>query len=695
LGVGSLSVSELRLLNELAGLYGIEAAFRKVPGHQNQVSADSLTAVLKILGAPLESMQDIRSAIRQRKLELLQRLLEPVTVCRSTNPAVLTLRLPETKSDLKAEACLETEDGRLLNWTLDLSILPVSKTETAEGAVYTVKKYTLPDCLPWGYHIFNLNLQGQSYTTLIICAPYQAFSLDLKKNERLWGLFIPLYALNSSRSWGAGDLTDLEFLLNWVGELGGHLTGTLPLLSTFLDKPFSPSPYTPVSRLFWSEFYLDITRLEELKADNQARELLNSTLFKEELDKLRSRPLVDYFRVMSAKRKVLEHLAAGFFLKEDRRREEFRGWLKENQTVSDYARFRACTEKMDCGWPLWPPRLREGVIREGDYETSAEQYHLYVQWAIAGQFKELSDRARNLGQKLYLDYPLGVHCSGYDVWREHNVFVLDAGVGAPPDMFYSQGQNWGFPPLHPEKIRQQGYKYYLSGLRHHLKHAGILRLDHVAGLQRLFWIPKGMTANNGVYVKYKADEFYAVLTLESQRYRSVIIGEDLGNVPGYIRKQMSKHKIYRMYVASLEYRPDPRRAIGLIPEKTLASLNTHDLPPFTAFWQEKEKNVADRICLPMYLYQQGWLPSPTLNNREVLEGCLKHLAASRAELFLINLEDLWQETNSQNMPGDPNHPNWSRKARFPIEAFTKNTDLITLLKEIRQLRESPPGRPRK
>jgi len=204
-----------------------------------------------------------------------------------------------------------------------------------------------------------------------------------------------------------------------------------------------------------------------------------------------------------------------------------------------------------------------------------------------------------------------------------------------------------------------------------------------------------MTAADGVYVKYKADEFYAVLTMESQRHRSVIIGEDLGNVPGYIRKQMSKHKIYRMYVASLEYRPDQRQALGLIPEKALASLNTHDLPPFAAFWQEKEKNVADRISLPLFLYQQGWLPSPTLNNCEILKGCLKHLAASRAELFLINLEDLWQEINSQNIPGDANHPNWSRKARFTIEEFTKNTDLIVLLNEIKQLRESPPRRLRK
>lgn len=690
-----MSVSELRLLNELAGLYGIEATFRKAPGQHKQVSADSLTTVLKILGAPLEGMRDIRSAIRQRKLELLQRCLEPVVVCRNTNPAGLTLRLPEAKSGLKAEARLETEDGRLLNWMLDLSALPVLKTETVEGAVYTVKKYTLPDSLPWGYHNFNLNLQGQSYTTLIICAPYQAFSLDSKKNERLWGVFIPLYALNSRRTWGAGDLTDLELLIKWVHELGGHMTGTLPLLSTFLDEPFSPSPYAPVSRLFWSEFYLDITRLEELKTNNQARELLNSPLFKEGIDNLRSSPLVDYFRVMSTKRKVLEHLATGFFEKKDRRREEFQDWLQERQTVSDYARFRACTEMMGCGWPLWPPRLREGVIREGDYQTSAEQYHLYVQWAISGQFKELSDRASNLGQKLYLDFPLGVHCAGYDVWSEKNVFALDASVGAPPDMFYSLGQNWGFPPLHPERIREQGYKYYLSGLRHHLKYAGILRLDHVAGLQRLFWIPKGMTAADGVYVKYKADEFYALLTLESQRRRSVIIGEDLGNVPGYIRKQMSRHKIYRMYVASLEYRPDPHQALGLIHEKVLASLNTHDLPPFTAFWQEKEKNVANRICLPLFLYQQGWLPSPTLDNYEVLKGCLKHLAASRAELFLINLEDLWQEINSQNIPGDANHPNWSRKSRFPIEVFTENTDLITLLNEIKQLRESPPRRPRK
>ncbi|MBC7325390.1 MAG: 4-alpha-glucanotransferase, partial [Moorella sp. (in: Bacteria)] len=369
------------------------------------------------------------------------------------------------------------------------------------------------------------------------------------------------------------------------------------------------------------------------------------------------------------------------------RQAALRSWAEKHPAAQDYARFRAVVERQRAGWPAWPARMRNGILQEQDYDPEAERYHLYVQWLAFQQFREAADRARQSGQGLYLDLPLGVHPDGYDVWRERAAFAPEASVGAPPDAFFAQGQDWGFPPLHPERIRDQGYRYYLACLRHHLRHASVLRLDHVMGLHRLFWVPRSLSAREGVYVRYRAEEFYAILTLESQRSRTLLVGEDLGTVPGCVRAAMTRHKVYRMYVLPFEYKPDPYQALRPIPAGVLACLNTHDMPPFKAFWLEKEKNINDRLALPLFLRRRGRLQIPTNNVEAVFLACLKHLAASRARLLAVNLEDLWLETAPQNVPGTGDeYPNWRRKARYALETFTQKPEVRAALSEINRLR---------
>lgn len=671
---------QVKQLHQLARLCGIETAYYDVTGIRRQAAAESLLAALGALGTPVERMADVTDAIRETRLKRLRRCFEPVSVTWDGQPVDLQLSLPAF-TEGTADCVLEVENGDVRRWTCRLNDLPVLRTAEAEGEQYTVRQLVLPPGLPWGYHRFTLVLKNGSYETKIISAPQKAYNTPGEPGSRSWGVFIPLYALHSERSLGAGDLTDLKTLLDWVRGLGGSMVGTLPLLAAYLKEPFDPSPYAPVSRLFWNEFYIDIAGIPELVICPQAKEVMESGQFQSEIQELREASLVDYRRGMSAKRKVLEQLASYCFNGEYSRQADMFRWVAEHPNVQDYARFRAAAERQRAGWPVWPVRMRGGELREEDYDPEAERYHLYVQWVMDRQLRLLSK-----GEKtgLYLDLPLGVAGGGYDVWRERAAFAVEASTGAPPDPFFSSGQDWGFPPLHPERIREQGYRYYIACLRNHLEHASALRLDHVMALHRLFWVPKGMTAREGVYVHYHPEEFYAILTLESQRHKTVIVGEDLGTVSPSVRTAMSRHGLNRMYILPFELTGNPQRALNQVPVNILTSLNTHDMPPFAEFWSKKDEN--ERFNLASYLHAEGWLEAPTDSASAVLAACLRYLSASQSQILMVNLEDLWLETAPQNVPGSMEYPSWRRKAKYSFEEFSRMPEVLKTLAEINILR---------
>jgi 4-alpha-glucanotransferase len=328
--------------------------------------------------------------------------------------------------------------------------------------------------------------------------------------------------------------------------------------------------------------------------------------------------------------------------------------------------------------------MRDGLLREGDYDPETERYHLYAQWAAEEQLQALAAETRKNGSGMYLDFPLGVHGAGYDVWREREAFVMSASTGAPPDALFEDGQDWGFPPLHPERIREQGYSYYIACLRHHLRHAGVLRLDHVMGLHHLYWIPPGMSAREGIYVRYRSAEFYAVLALESRRYKTAVVGEDLGTVPPYVRADMSRHGLHRMYVLPFEIDTESA-TLRAVPDDAVASLNTHDMPPFTAFLGAPGEE--NRSALSVFLRREELLEAGADDAASLTGACLTYLAASKAPLVLVNLEDLWQETAPQNVPGTGvDAPNWRRKARYGLEEFTQMPGVVKTLHHINDLR---------
>jgi 4-alpha-glucanotransferase len=686
-------------LHNLASLHGIHLTYWDVTGKLIQATNDGLLRVLHALGSPVTTLEDVPAAVSRRQHELAARGLQPAAVCWDGYPPELTLRMLEADAQKPHRCTLVLENGTRYAWDTTPANLPDQGGQVIEGKRYTARRLHLIGPYPLGYHKLTLEGAGKKWACTLISAPMQVAEPQGGRHSRTWGLFAPLYALHSKRSWGAGDFADLDELVSWVQRQGGGMVATLPMLAAFLDEPFEPSPYSPVSRLFWNEFYINVEQVPEVRCSAKAKELLASTELRQGIEELRQAPMVDYAKQMALKRRVLEECARTLNAEGGPRRAAWEKWLEGNAEVRDYSIFRAVCDRRRAAWGTWPERLRDGKVSPDDFDPATAAYHFYVQWIADEQLQALAEKARGHGPGLYLDLPLGVNASGYDVWRWRNAFALECAAGAPPDPFFASGQNWGFPPMHPERIREGGYPYLRAYLRHHLRKAGVLRIDHMMGLHRLYFIPHGMGAKDGVYVSYQAEEQYAVFVLEAHRHASVLVGEDLGTVPDEVPQMMARHKVHRMYI--LQYQIQPKNE-GLAPifPGAVASFGTHDMPTFAAYWQgldiddrqalgqydaasaaaEKSRRRELTRAVETFLRQRGLL-GPTADLSAILKACQIYLSESPARVALANVEDFWLETNPQNVPGTwRERPNWLRRVRKGLEEFTQMPEVLEILR---------------
>jgi len=637
-----------RELTELARLYGVQTSYVDMGMRRIEAHPESVILALQALGARVRQMDDVAEALKEKRAALQHRGVEPVLIAWGGRVSSHSVKLPA-----RSKATLVLEDGKVINWP---------------------PKHTLPH----GYHNLHLKTDSGIVTSLVISAPVKA---NFPLSERVWGVFAPLYALHSRRSPGAGDLTDLGSLMDWMHAHGGRVISTLPLLPGFLEEPCEPSPYSPISRLFWNEFYIDPARAPEFASSITAQQLNQAVT---PLPKL-----IDYRGTMKAKRHILELLARSFFENpQEPRLDEFRRFMLENPEASEYARFRARAdnpehERSECE----RARSVSAVARnlndsaKPSRKENAEQYYLYAQWLVQTQLRELADYSQAAGSLLYLDLPLGLHPNSFDTWRYPELFVKGISGGAPPDPVFTTGQNWSFNPMHPEAMRADGYRYAIAYIRNHLRYAKLLRIDHVMGLHRLFWIPDGLTGEHGLYVQYPAEEMYAILSLESHRAGAGFIGENLGIVPPVVTQSMARHNIRPLYVAQYETAVGSGQGALRTPSAgSVASLNTHDLFPFQGFIEGTD--IDERLRLKFINPKEAAAERKDRQStrkalsrfvgKNIFEGCLEFLAKSEAAIVLLNPEDLWQETKAQNIPSTTKeHPNWKRRMRYSMERLRR------------------------
>ncbi|MDB5492452.1 MAG: 4-alpha-glucanotransferase [Micavibrio sp.] len=544
-----------------------------------------------------------------------------------------------------------SEDGK---WKEEIPVAPDSPVKrTINGQVYwRIRLSTLKD-IPYGYYDLILNPGARDERrSLLISAPAR-----LTHDKKCWGLFAPLYALHGQETQNLGGYAELYKAASFIRENGGAFIGTLPLLPVFYEgQDMDPSPYAPVSRLFSNEIFLD---LKDLPGNDGVRDPGGAGI----VDK------INYQDAYSAKKKIILEAALHYFEKYPEGDEDYQEFLKSSPELPAYAEFRAS---------------QSSAAEQEDMR----KFHLYAQYAC---HRQLSKFRAGETASLYLDYPVGVHRNGFDMKEYAYLFVKRLSVGAPPDLFFSNGQNWGFSPIHPQALEKDRFQYFRATLHHYFKYARMLRLDHVMGLYRLYCIPEGKEASQGAYVHYPLNGFMAVLCLEAWRHQAVLVGENLGAVPEAVANAMERHGIGRMWIAQFEMRPDPVETFDSIKEDMIASFNTHDMFPFSAFMKGADIQGLQEIELLNEESAQDLQKSRT----DIIKGwgkldpfpyIVRHMASSAAAYVMIALEDIWEEEKPQNIPGT-SKGNWQKLFRLPIEEWQTHPKVDEVIRTLNRYRD--------
>jgi 4-alpha-glucanotransferase len=635
----------LRSLRVLAEAYGIQRRWRAADGTRRVVADDTLLALLRALGAPLDTVAEAPDALRAYEATRAATVVEPVAV-QWGGDAPLTLDL-RARAPRDLRVVVDLEDGTKAEWNAgDGALAPVP------GDDGSATRVTLPVALPFGVHRLHVDAGTTSGDATVLAAPVR-----LAPRPRAWGVFAPMYALHDDGH-VTGDLATFDRFARFAGAQGARVIGTLPLLATFYgagNEPCDASPYTPVSRRHWNEVYIDLAAVPEVEPGTTFADPSPGAL-------------VDLPLLAREKRRVLERAAARLE-QLPARRDQLARWLAQRPDVTAYARFRAAVERDGAGATPDPAR-----------DDASARYHEYAQWIVEIQLGELAAGLRERDQELYLDLPIGAHPLGFDVAAEPGSFARNVSVGAPPDAFFAGGQQWGFPPLLPQVARATGHRYLRECVDAHLRVAARLRIDHVMGLHRMWWVPEGAPAADGAYVAAPADEQYAVLTLAASRAAAGIIGENLGTVPPATNRALRRHDLLGMYVVQFE-------GSGRAPaRRELACLDTHDTRTFARWWRDLDGDeravLLDRLRLP------GASDAAT-----VLGALLASLGASRAEAVLASLEDLWCEVEAQNVPGTTpdERPNFRRRTARSLEEIEQSAAVRDLMQRLDRARATGKG----
>lgn len=693
-GLGRAARAEVAALRRLARECGVQDVYTDTMGARRVASAESLLAVLRCMGVPLERVADAESHRRRLASERAERLCEPVLVMwlGLEPPAIAT-----SGAGKATQIVLEEENGRRRAWS------------SADGMAAR-----LPPDIDVGVHTLVVSRGGREERATLLVAPRRcrqvAEAVAQPGNARgaprapTVGAFLPLYAAHSQESAGIGDLSDPEALTEWAGLHECRLFGTLPLLACFLDEPLEPSPYAPISRRVFGEVFLDVgregARASEEGASKEVQGLLDSPEGREAMRRVRSGETVEYAQVWAFKRRLLAKAARAAFANE-RMRQEIEEFERAAPIAARYARFRGAMARLGTRggvWRAWPEPARTGVLRDEDVDEAERRLFLYAQWRLQERLEEVVAAGHRAGCSLYMDLPIGVHADGFDVWERQELFAHAAQLGAPPDSFFAAGQAWGFPPVMPQASRAEGHAYFRECLSAHLRYAGALRIDHAPGLHRCFWVPEGMEPAEGVYVRQPAEELYAALCIESHRDAAAIIGENLGTVPREVNRSLRRRGVLLMRIAQFELgdKEDPLPRVG---PGELCALNTHDLPTFAAFWSAADLELHVRLGLltPEQAESErsgreamrrtvvralALTPAEADDPAHVARTLLAHLAGSRADVLLVNLEDLWAEMRPHNVPGVRYACSWRRRSARSIEATVADAFLGQVVRSL-------------
>ncbi len=721
-------------LVRLARLVGIETHYTDALGETREAADESLLALIAAFGLPSDPA--LAAAELQQRGRAAPLGLGPTCLVHAEEPSPkLALRVPARAREI--DWTCRVEDGEERSGRVAISAV----AEDGRAVI------PLPRGLPPGYHRLALEAGGVAAQLSLIVAPARChLPPQLGPGARSWGLTCQLYGLRSEHDWGIGDFSDLAAIARTGGACGAAVLGINPLHARFAAEPLHFSPYSPSSRTQLDYLYIDPAAVPGFAKDATVQSLIEGDWFGATRWAARSATLIDYGAVAACKRPVMEALWRRFERLDlgdngtarTTLGESFRRFQQDGgPPLVDFAVFEAlhehfCRERRGFSWRNWPAPMRNPRSREIAAFAAANrgrvEFFEFLQWEAERQLAAAARVGRDAGLSLglYRDLAVGADPNGAEAWADQELVVPHASIGAPPDALSRAGQNWGLAPINPLVLRQQGFAPFIACLRANMQHAGVLRVDHVMALNRLFWIPSGMEPTDGCYVNYPFDDLLRLVALESCRQGCAVVGEDLGTVPQGFRETLRGANLLSYRVMGFErHRDGALVRPSEYPPLAAATAATHDLATLEGFWlardlawrrrlglypdpdaeeAERVERGRDRRLLLEALVGEGLLradelgkflseagePSYTPELGDAIQG---YLARSRSRLMLVQLEDVIGESEQANLPGTTNqHPNWRRRLGRTLEDIVSGPDLrrtAALIGEARRRRAEP------
>ena len=723
-------------LGELAKLHGIEAGYHDIWGNWRVPSDDTVRALLSAMGVDAHDPGAVEATLAADERDAWSRAVAPITVVRAAHLG-RGIRIQLTDASLSRPLAwrLSQESGEIREEPISPLRLAPLEEYRRDGLHAHAFLLPLPTDLAEGYHRVTL-LEGDTLlgTGLVAVVPERCFLPPaLAAGGRVWGAAMQLYGLCSARNAGIGHFGDLRASAEVWGARGASLIGTNPLHALSLRTPTAASPYSPSSRLFLNPLYIDVEATPDF-AEAAAADRGLQARWRKRCEAARQSAGVDYAAVAEGLREIFSAMWASF------RQHHLasmtpraRGFMQfresRGRALRRHAVHDALADFHGRAWREWPEPFRDPDSDEvrafAEENAEAVGLHEYLQWIADTQLAGAQGRCIELGMPvgLYADLAISIAPDGSEAWANQDLYALGVHVGAPPDEFNRQGQDWGLPPLAPRRLRETAYATFIATLRANMKRAGAVRIDHVMGLSRLWWVPAGTAADQGAYVRYPIEDMLGIVALESHRNRCLVIGEDLGTVSDDLRKSLAGADVLSYRLLLFERDNGRFKAPAEYPSRALVAWSTHDLPTFTGWWQEEdirtraalnlldadglrrecEERAAARRALVEALAREGLVDgsmSAQGNATEPLrEAVHAYAARTPAAVMMVQLEDVFGIVEQANLPGTiDQHPNWRRKLLLPVEAWSRDARFRGVTRVLaaarggrRNRREPPPG----
>jgi len=684
-------------LVQLAHAHGVMTEYVDFRGSPVQVSAETIEAVLAAMDVDVD---DPTHALAEQELRHWRRMVPPCLVVVQGEESTCWVHVVDGDP---AQLEVELEDG---TWRrcdqLDRWVDP----REVDGTTVGEATFALPADLPLGYHRLHASSDDARVTGTLVVTPAWLGLPERAAEGRSWGFAAQLYSVRSRGSWGVGDLADLGTLAAWSAGLGADYVLVNPLHAAEPLPPLEPSPYLPSSRRFFNPLYLRVEEIHEYADLPAAGRATVEQLRSQVPPGLDPGSAIERDPAWTAKRAAL--LLVHRVPRRTEREAAYTAFReREGEALLQYATWSVLAEEHGNDARAWPAELHdargEAVAAFATRHADRVEFATWLQWVLDEQLGAVQAGAVAAGMRLGTmhDLAVGVHPGGADAWRLRDVYAGGVRVGAPPDPYNQLGQNWSQPPWRPDRLEELAYQPFRDLIAAVLRHAGGVRVDHVIGLFRLWWIPEGLPADQGTYVHYDHRALIGVLALEAHRAGAVVVGEDLGVVAPEARSYLRERGILGTSILWFEREGDQPVPAERWREWCLASVTTHDLPPSAAYLAGDGVRLQHSLGLlagsledelaEAAAYRETWLAevrrrtglAPDASLDETVLALHRYLALTPARLLSVALTDAVGDRRTQNQPGTVDeHPNWRVPLSGPEGVPLLLEDVVTSARAI-------------